>query len=241
MTGSRFRVDSGDNRILVDCGLFQGPQSIREKNWAPPVGLSGCNAVLLTHAHIDHSGLIPILPKHGFRGPIYTSAATFELCKIMLPDSGRLQEEDAEFFNAKKLSRHEPALPLYTEEDAKQVLKQFEVVPDSQWIPLKEGLKFRFERSGHILGSRFVELSNQQRVLFSGDLGPQDSVLLKEPMRMTETDHLVIESTYGNRNHPKEDRKLKIAEVVNRVIGRGGTLIIPSFAVGRAQDRKSVV
>lgn len=236
VTGSRFRLECENNRLLIDCGLFQGPQKIRERNWEEPVGISGLTGVILTHAHVDHSGLLPLLPKHGFKGPIYCSRATLELCKVLLPDAGRLQEEDARFYAEKKLSRHDPPLPLFTEEDAFDVLKLFEVVPDSKWIPLRSGVKFKLERSGHILGSRFVELSNQQRVLFSGDLGPTTSILLKEPVKMTETDYLIIESTYGDRNHPRENRKDVLASVVKRVIQRGGTLIIPSFAVGRAQE-----
>lgn len=237
VTGSRIRIEHKDNRLLVDCGLYQGPKEIRQKNWSDPQpGFKGCTGVLLTHAHIDHSGLLPLLVKEGFRGPIYCSEPTYDLCRLLLPDAGKLQEEDAKFLNEKRLTHFNPALPLFTEADARRALPFFEVVKDSQWIPLKNNLKFKMERSGHILGSRFIELANEARVLFSGDLGPPKSLLLKEPTRMTETDYLVLESTYGNRNHWVEDRESMLADVVNRVLGRGGTLIIPSFAVGRAQD-----
>lgn len=236
VTGSRFRIEHGATAGLIDCGLFQGPKTVRQKNWEEPEGVRALSGVILTHAHVDHCGLLPLLPKRGFRGPIYCSRATADLCRVILPDAGKLQEEDARFLNDRKLSHFEPALPLYTEEDAKRVLELLETVEDDVWIPFGGEMKFRLSRSGHILGSRFVEVGNHHRVLFSGDVGQPDPLLLKEPVRFSETDFLILESTYGNRGHERVDRKAQLGAVVQKVIGRGGTLIIPAFSVGRAQD-----
>lgn len=237
VTGSRIRLESDKTRLLVDCGLYQGPKEIRQKNWEELKGLSGLSAVILTHAHIDHSGLLPLLPRAGFKGLIFCSAATAALCKILLPDSAKLQEEDARFLNQEKLTHFQPARPLYDTDDVEKVLRQLEVVPDDHWVPLNRDMNFRLKRSGHILGSRFVEVScDERRFFFSGDLGPSSPLLLKEPVCPTETDYLILESTYGDRNHEKGDRKAQLAQVVNKVISRGGTLIIPAFAVGRTQE-----
>ena len=239
VTGSRFKVKTLTDSFLIDCGLFQGPKEIRQKNWTSFSDLGMIREILLTHAHVDHSGLIPLIHKKGFRGPIYCSGATFELCKIMLPDSGRLQEEDAKFLNEKKLSHFNPALPLYTEKDATESLKLFSPIDDNEWhqVGNDPSVLFRLQRSSHILGSRFVELGTEcGRFLFSGDLGQPKSLLLKDRAIINETDCLILESTYGDRGHAKIDRKKILQEIILKIHSRGGTLIIPSFAVGRAQE-----
>jgi len=241
VTGSRTQVQYKNSFYLVDCGLFQGPHDIRVRNWEHVDNAHDVKAVILTHAHIDHSGYIPRFVKLGFRGPIYCSAATADLCKILLPDSGYLQEEDAKFANLKKYSRHSPALPLYTQEDAISSLKQLRAVATYDWVQLEPGLSFRLIRSGHMLGSTYVQFSYQTEtgtrlLTFTGDLGNGRSVLLKEPTPLTETDELVLEATYGDRVQSRVDPKIELKNVILKVLGRGGTLVIPSFAVGRAQE-----
>ncbi len=241
VTGSRTQIDSNGELYWIDCGLFQGPKEIRDRNWSPLENVKNLKAVILTHAHIDHSGMLPLLVKQGFRGPIYCSEATADLCRILLPDSGYLQEEDAKFANMKKYSHHDPAMPLYTEADAIRSLEYLAPQKMDAWIPLGKGLRFRLSRSGHILGSSFVEIGYDNHELnhiltFSGDLGPPNSFLLKEPNHMFETDELVLESTYGDRIHEKGDRLLQLKNVINTVLTRGGTLVIPAFAVGRSQE-----
>lgn len=241
VTGSRTEVSTDNFKIMVDCGLFQGPKEIRQKNWNEISEAKKTDAVLLTHAHIDHSGLLPILVRNGFKGPIYCSEPTADLCKILLPDAGRLQEEDANYANARKYSAHMPALPLFTEEEAINVLRLLSPMPVDRWFPLNSKFHFRFSRSGHILGSSFIELSYERMddtrtLLFSGDLGRKNPILLRERTTVSETDDLVIESTYGDRNHSKGDVSEQLAQIVNTVIGRKGTLVIPAFSVGRTQD-----
>lgn len=241
VTGSRTQIENNSGLYWIDCGLFQGPKSIREKNWMPLQNINRLKAVVLTHSHIDHCGMVPLLVKQGFQGPIYCSKATAELCKILLPDSGYLQEEDAKFANYKKHSCHNPALPLYTQQDAIRSLSYIAPQDPGIWIPLGQDLRFRLSRSGHILGSSFIEVGYDQFCLsrtltFSGDLGHPDSYLLKEPGAIAESDELVLESTYGDRVHEKGDRMLRLGEVISKVLGRGGTLIIPAFAVGRSQE-----
>lgn len=241
VTGSRTQIDCNGDIYWVDCGLFQGPKQIRSQNWKPLENIKQLKAIILTHAHIDHSGMLPLLVKQGFRGPIYCSEATADLCKILLPDSGYLQEEDAKFANLKKYSSHNPALPLYTQDDAIRSLEYLAPQKMNTWIPLSKDLRFRLSRSGHILGSSFVEIGydnhNLNRILtFSGDLGHANSFLLKEPTHMFETDELVLESTYGDRTHKKGDRLQQLKDVINKVLTRGGTLVIPAFSVGRSQE-----
>lgn len=241
VTGSRTQIDNNGDLYWVDCGLFQGPKEIRNNNWLPLENAKKIKAVILTHAHIDHSGMLPLLVKQGFQGPIYCSHATSDLCKILLPDAGYLQEEDARFANIKKHSHHSPALPLYTEKDAIKSLEYLAPQKMNTWISLTKDLRFRLSRSSHILGSSFVEIGYDQhdlnRILcFSGDLGQPNSFLLKEPSHISEADELVLESTYGDRNHKKGDRLEQLKNVINKVLKRGGTLIIPSFSVGRSQE-----
>ncbi|MCC2634605.1 MAG: beta-lactamase domain protein [Ramlibacter sp.] len=238
VTGSKYLVSAGEASVMVDCGLFQGYKQLRLRNWDRlPVDPRTIDAVVLTHAHIDHSGYVPLLVKNGFRGRIHCSEATYELCRILLPDSGRLQEEEASYANRAGYSRHHPALPLYTGEDAERCLKQFEVHDfGSKWSPAA-GLNATMAHSGHMLGSSFVRLDDGRRsLLFSGDIGRPDDPVLYAPARMDGADYLVVESTYGNRRHEPTNALVKLAEVINRTAARGGVVVIPAFAVGRAQS-----
>lgn len=238
VTGSRYLLDTGAKRVLIDCGLFQGYKQLRLRNWSPPpVDPASIDAVVLTHAHLDHSGYIPRLVKEGFTGPVYCSASTFELCRILLPDSGHLQEEDAKYANRGGFSRHQPALPLYTFQDAEDCLKQFEVVKvGNRWEPA-EGIVAQASPAGHILGATFVRVEHEGvSVTFSGDLGRPVDALMKPPAQPAATDYLVIESTYGDRLHPAVDPEKELGEWLRRALGRNGVVIIPTFAVGRAQS-----
>lgn len=237
VTGSKYLLRHGKARLLIDCGLFQGYKQLRLRNWAPlPVRPSQIDAVVLTHAHIDHSGYLPLLVKQGFRGPVYCTAATHDLCRIMLPDSGGLQEEDAEFLNRHGLSKHSPALPLYSKRDAIHCLEQFRAVRwGTPWEPIP-GVKASLSRAGHIPGAASVLLDNGvSSLLFSGDLGRPADVLMRAPDPIVQADRLVVESTYGDRLHPVVDPMAQLADVIQRTASRGGTLVVPAFAVGRAQ------
>ena len=238
VTGSKYLVETHDLRLLVDAGLFQGIKDDRARNWAElPIKPEKLDALLLTHAHIDHSGYIPRLTTTGFTGPVYCSPATLDLCRIMLPDSGHLQEDDAEAANRYGYSRHAPALPLYTQEDAEQALKQFKTVPFGQPQELDDEVRFTLHRAGHILGASFIRLEEAgTSILFSGDIGRYNDPVLKAPAGIQDADYVVIESTYGDRLHDKADPTEQIGEVVSRTIGRGGSVVIPAFAVGRAQS-----
>ncbi|MBL6933295.1 MAG: MBL fold metallo-hydrolase [Rhodospirillales bacterium] len=238
VTGSKYLLENAGAKILVDCGLFQGLKELRLRNWQKlPVDPASIDGVVLTHAHIDHSGYIPLLVKHGFKGKIYCSGATFDLCTILLPDSGYLQEADAERANRYDYSKHKPALPLYTKKDAEKSLKQFEVVNFGKPQNLKGGLTITLSRSGHILGSSFIKISDgQTSVLFSGDLGRPDDPVMNTPARMEGADFLVLESTYGDRLHAAERPLDKIGKIIRDTAARGGTVIIPAFAVGRTQS-----
>ena len=242
VTGSRNLIHYRNKVFLIDAGLFQGPKESRLLNWNPDFTASKIDAIILTHAHIDHSGLIPKLYKDGFRGPIYCSRSTFDLCKIMLIDSAHLQEEDAKYANASGYSHHAPtALPLYTIEDARESLELFYTVENDIWKTIHDGFSIRLSRSGHILGSTFVEISYEEndtskKITFSGDLGNGRSQIIRPPVYIEETDYLVIESTYGDRLQPRTDPKIALGEVINKVYGRQGILVIPAFTVGRTQD-----
>ncbi len=238
VTGSRYLVSSENSRVLVDCGLFQGYKQLRERNWAaPPFDMDALNAVLLTHAHLDHSGYLPLLVKNGFRGRVYCTEATKALCAILLPDSGRLQEEQAESANRNKRSKHRPALPLYTEKDALRALEHLEGIPFDQECTVASDLRARFLPAGHILGAAMIQLNDARtRILFSGDLGRPYDTIMQPPAAMPKTDYLVIESTYGNRLHDARDAHLQFGEIIRRTAARGGIVIVPSFAVGRTQS-----
>ena len=223
--------------MLVDCGLFQGYKELRLRNWSPPpVPPASIDSLILTHAHLDHSGYLPLLARQGFRGKVFCTSATYDLCRILLPDSGHLLEEEAEYLNRHSLSKHAPALPLYTREDALRCLKLFHPVEfGSSWQPAR-GLTARLSPSGHMPGSSFVHIGDGKRtILFSGDIGRPQDLLLKAPARMEGADYLVVESTYGDRLHERNDVMQQLADVINRTAARGGVVVIPAFAVGRAQ------
>lgn len=237
VTGSKTLVETGGRRFFVDCGLFQGLKEDRLRNWEPlPVAPGLVDAVLLTHAHIDHSGYIPVLVKQGFKGPVYATEATRDLCEILLPDSGFLQERDAEFANRHPFSKHKPAMPLYTLADAKACLTRFREVPFERVFDLGGGATALFREAGHILGASQVRLEHAGvSALFSGDLGRQDDPICKGAAPGGHVDYLVLESTYGDRLHETDDPQEVLADMVSRTAARGGTVLIPAFAVGRAQ------
>jgi metallo-beta-lactamase family protein len=237
VTGSRYLLGMGDRRILVDCGLFQGLKRLRERNWqAVPFDPGSLDAVVLTHAHLDHSGYLPVLVRSGFDGPIYCTAATRKLLGILLPDSAYLQEEEAAFLNRHRLSRHDPALPLYKQEDVEPVLRLLQPVEWSTPVTVARGMQATFSPAGHLLGAASVLVqSSAKRVLFSGDLGRPDDLLMREPSAPAPADWVVIESTYGDRRHAVTDPEADLAAALTRAISRGGKVVIPAFAVGRAQ------
>ncbi|MDF2763204.1 MAG: RNA-metabolising metallo-beta-lactamase [Rhodospirillales bacterium] len=237
VTGSKYLVESGRARLLVDCGLFQGFKQLRLRNWAPlPFDPRSLDAVILTHAHLDHSGALPLLARAGYQGPVYATPGTIDLCGLLLPDSGRLQEQDADFANRHGFSKHHPALPLYTEADAIAALALFRPVEFGARQEMPDGCRFKFHPAGHILGAAIVELETPQgRIVFSGDLGRPNAPTTPQPTLMREADWLLVESTYGDRRHEPVDPGQPLAEVVNRTAARGGTVLIPAFAVGRTQ------
>jgi metallo-beta-lactamase family protein len=237
VTGSKYLLSLGDRHLLVDCGLFQGFKQLRLRNRARfPIEPSRVDAVILTHAHLDHSGYIPVLVRDGFSGRIYSSRATRDLCQILLPDSGHLQEEEARYANRKKYSKHVPALPLYTEEDAGRSLHNFRPIDFDHELELPGGATARLLPAGHILGAALVSVTQGGRtILFSGDLGRPHDLLMTAPSVIRKTDYLVIESTYGDRLHDTADPQTVLAGIINRTVERGGIVVIPSFAVGRAQ------
>ena len=238
VTGSKHLLTNGDNRILIDCGLFQGLKNLRELNWEPlPVAPSSIAAVVLTHAHLDHSGYLPKLVRDGFKGRIYATAATRDVAELILKDSGFLNEKDAEYANRKGFSRHKPALPLYGVRDAERAMEFFSTVPFDTAVQLPAGATLTFRHAGHILGaaSAAIEWSGR-RVAFSGDLGRYGDPLLPDPVSVPRADAIIVESTYGNRLHEAVDTTEALAAVVERTVRRGGTVVIPAFAVGRAQS-----
>ncbi|EJO32397.1 MBL fold/beta-CASP domain-containing RNA metallo-hydrolase [Achromobacter marplatensis] len=237
VTGSRHLLDADGRLVLLDCGLFQGVKLLRQRNWAqfavPPAQIE---AVVLSHAHLDHSGYLPRLVREGFRGPIYCSEATLDLCRLLLLDSAHLQEADADYMNRHGISKHQPALPLYTVADAQRAIAALRPVAFDTVTDLPAGLRFQLTRAGHILGAAIIELTYAGRKLvFSGDLGRYNDPLMPPPEQVEEADYLVIESTYGNRLHATEDVLDALGEIILRTVKRGGTVVIPSFAVGRAQ------
>jgi metallo-beta-lactamase family protein len=240
VTGSKYLLETGTDRVLFDCGLFQGLKELRRRNWAAfPVHPASISAVVLTHAHIDHSGLLPRLVANGFRGRIYCTSGTADLCSLVLPDAGRLQEEDARLANRHRFSRHTPALPLFTEADAHLVLQQLHVVPFNTVVEVASGLHAEFAHAGHLLGSAFVRVGRQAsgpHILFGGDLGRYNRPVLPDPTPAPDAETLLLESTYGNRLHPDADDASLLETVVQETRQRGGRLIIPAFAVGRSEE-----
>jgi metallo-beta-lactamase family protein len=255
VTGSKHLINTVSDstgrsgfQLLIDCGMFQGPKEWRERNWQnTPIPANAIDAVVLTHAHLDHCGWIPRLVKNGFQGPIYATPATIDLCGILLPDSGHLQEEDAAFYNKHEKSKHKPALPLYTLEEAQNCLQYFRPVQPEEVKQLCPELSFRFVRAAHILGSAMVELTLQtngtkRRLLFTGDIGrvrnqniAPGKVVHSGPTEGETADLLVMESTYGNRQHPTDDPRPALAALIRETIERGGSVIVPAFAVERTQ------
>lgn len=237
VTGSRYLLEIGGRRILVDCGLFQGYKQLRLRNWASlPFDPRSVDAVVLTHAHIDHSGFLPVLTREGFRGPIYCSEGTLALCKLLLPDSAHLQEEDAKFANRHGTSKHKPALPLYTMDDANACLQLFRPIAMERSTTLSDNVTFTLRRGGHLLGACFIRFDSPAlSITFTGDLGRQDDPILKAPAAPHTTDYLVCESTYGDRAHPVIDTETELQECLQPAIARGAVTVIPAFAVGRAQ------
>ena len=237
VTGSKYLIEHDGKRLLIDCGLFQGYKQLRLRNRDPlPVEPNHIGAVILTHAHLDHSGYLPLLAKEGFHGKVWATPATRDLAKILLPDSGHIQEADADFANRHGFSKHQPALPLYTESDAEESLKLFRAVPMGKDFEPIKGWKARLYGAGHILGAASVLIEvGGRRLLFSGDLGRPDDALMKAPERPPAADVVVIESTYGDREHPEEDVLAELGPALKRCAARGGTAVVPVFAVGRAQ------
>lgn len=237
VTGSRYLVEHAGVRLLVDCGLFQGPKKLRQRNWENP-GFDpvSIDAVILTHAHIDHSGYLPRFCKQGFRGRVFCTEGTRDLLRVLLPDSGHLQEEEARLANREGYSRHRPALPLYTRADAEACLDQLTAVAfDDSFVPFG-GITARFTRAGHIVGSACVRLQlGTVSLTFTGDVGRPVDPVMKPPALLGATDFLVVESTYGDRRHPATDLVDEVARVVIETVERRGTLVVPAFAVGRAQ------
>jgi metallo-beta-lactamase family protein len=236
VTGSRFVVDTPTQRVLVDCGQFQGPKDLRQRNWGGVgVGPASVDAVVLTHAHVDHCGMLPVLVRDGFRGPIFCTPSTADLVSIVLPDSGRLAEEEARFANRHGYSKHAPALPLFTEHDAMVALDSLVRIPFGT-VHERHDWSFRLGRAGHILGAAWAHLTvgdAGRSVVFTGDLGRTDHPLLSPPEHRPSAHVVVTESTYGNRDHPADDPAERLAEVIRRTIGRGGSVVIPAFAVDR--------
>ncbi|MCC5878790.1 MAG: MBL fold metallo-hydrolase [Idiomarina sp.] len=236
VTGSRFLVETETTRVLVDCGLFQGYKWLRRRNWQPlPLGINHVDGIVLTHAHLDHSGYVPVLYKHGFRGQVWTHAATAALCTVLWPDSGRIQEEDAKYLKKHKLSKHEDPEPLYDEKIAKKALQLLSPVDFKQQFSIGD-IDFELQSAGHILGAASVIASHGgKRVGFSGDVGRPDDILMRAPQPLPELDCLLLESTYGDRRHAQSEPFQDLADVVNETAKAGGVLLVPSFAVGRAQ------
>jgi metallo-beta-lactamase family protein len=226
---------------LIDCGLFQGLKELRQRNWSPPpFDPKSLSLVLLTHAHLDHSGYLPVLYRNGYDGRILGTPATRDLCGIVLPDSGHLQEEDARFANKMGFSRHAPALPLYTQEDGEKVVERIDAIGFDEPREIAPGITATWRAAGHILGAAMIEVrlrqgTGEKVILFSGDLGRPNQPIVPEPAPLIPCDHLLLESTYGNRDHETTDPKVHLAAIVNETVRRGGTVLIPAFAIGRTQ------
>lgn len=238
VTGSKYLVEANGARVLVDAGLFQGLKELRLRNWQDlPVPASSVQAVVLTHAHLDHCGYLPRLVAQGFRGRVFCTQGTQDLCRIVLPDAGRLQEEDAEYANRHGFSKHQPALPLYGEADAARALTQLQPCGYERRMPVAPGIEVEFVNAGHLLGSSFVRMSIDGRtILFGGDLGRYSRPVLPDPTPVDGADYLLVESTYGDRVHEQDDNGNRLASIVNTAAKKGGKLIVPAFAIGRVEE-----
>ena len=244
VTGSRYLLEAGGERLMIDCGTFEGSKELRLRNWNPlPVDAGSIRGLVLTHAHLDHTGYIPRFIKEGFRGPIYATGATVDLARLLLPDSGHLQEEDAAFANRRGFSKHTPALPLYTYADAVASLQRFHTVEESKPVELSEHFSFRYFCAGHILGARSIlvevrENGAVRHVFFSGDVGREQQLLVRPPaVPELDGDYVMLcESTYGDRLHASDDYHARLANIVEATAARDGTVVIPAFAVGRTQE-----
>jgi metallo-beta-lactamase family protein len=240
VTGSKYLLEVDDKKILVDCGLFQGLKELRLRNWQPlPIQASEIAAVVLTHAHLDHSGYLPRLTVEGYHGKIFCTAGTADLCKLVLPDSARLQEEDAREANRLRYSRHDPALPLYREPDAFRALSQMQVFGFNRPVTIADGIDIEFINAGHLLGSSFIRMtikSQNLRILFGGDLGRYSRPVLPDPSSPIAADVLLVESTYGDRVHEPDDNGARLAAIIKDTVARGGKVIIPAFAIGRVEE-----
>ncbi|TAM83187.1 MAG: MBL fold metallo-hydrolase [Acidobacteria bacterium] len=242
VTGSKYLLEAAGERLMIDCGLFQGAKELRLRNWSPfPVDPGSIHWIVLTHAHLDHTGYLPRLVKEGFHGQVWASSATVDLLRLTLPDSGHLQEEDASYANKKGFSKHKPALPLYTYDEAVKSLELLRAADESKPLELSPRFSVRFIRAGHILGARMVEVTITEaerslKILFSGDIGRFPQLIIREPANPGTVDYLVCESTYGDRLHPTDDFHTRLAQIVENTVARGGSVIIPAFAIGRTQE-----
>ena len=244
VTGSKHLLKTPGKNILIDCGLFQGLKDNRKKNWEPlPIDIGDIDLIILTHAHLDHCGYLPLISKRGYKGKILMTPPTKDLASIILRDSAKIQEEDAERINRLGYSKHKPAIPLYTIEDAERVIRFFEIIEDNKWEVVSTEIKFRFIKNGHILGSAYIEFECYGKtIIFSGDIGRNNSDLMHTPtVAEGGCDFLIMESTYGDRLHPKISSKDELAEIINDCVKSKGNLLIPSFAVGRAQELMFII
>jgi metallo-beta-lactamase family protein len=242
VTGAKFLVEAAGRRLLVDCGLYQGLKELRQRNWASlPADPGGIDTVVLTHAHIDHTGYLPRLCRDGFHGPVHATRATADLARIMLPDSGHLQEEEAAYHNKRGSSRHAPALPLYTAEEGLAAALRISGAPYDTPLDLAPGVRVAFARAGHIIGSASVSVElgegpGRRRVVFSGDVGRRDAPILPDPAPIGDADVVVVESTYGDRRHDPDSIADQLERAVRAAVARGGAVVVPAFAVGRSQE-----
>ena len=238
VTGSKHLLDTGNHRVLFDCGLFQGLKELRERNWQPlPIPASSITAVVLTHAHLDHCGYLPRLVADGFKGRVFCTAGTRDLCSLVLPDSAHIQEEDARDANRHGYSKHHPALPLYTTNDAANALALLQPVGYNRPVPVAPGVEVEFINAGHLLGSAYARVTLGDRtILFGGDLGRFGRPVLPDPLPVDRADVVLVESTYGDRLHEADDRGDRLAGIVNAAVRRGGKLIVPAFAIGRVEE-----
>lgn len=238
VTGSKYLLDTGRSKVLIDAGIFQGLKELRERNWQNlPIAASDIDAIVLTHAHLDHCGYLPRIVSQGFRGRVFCTAGTRDLCNIVLPDSGRIQEEDAENANRHRYSKHEVALPLYTEADAFKALALLQPVGYDRSMPVADGVDVDFINAGHLLGSSYARVKTEGRtILFGGDLGRFSRPVLPDPVMVDAADYLLVESTYGDRVHEADDDGLRLSELIRDTAARGGKMIIPAFAIGRVEE-----